>query len=822
MYSQEQVYAASLDYFNGNELAADVFVTKYPLRDDKGLFLDKTLDDRHRAIAKVFAEAEAKWDHDPIKLSEEDIYNLFRGEQYLLLQGGPLAAIGNKTYLQSSSNCFVIAAPYDSYGGICYTDEELAQLMKRRGGVGLNIDTIRPADAPVANAARTSSGIGAFQERYSNTCREVGQDGRRGAEIQLCSVHHPEINTFINIKRDKTKVTGANLTVTITDEFMEAVNIDQNYCQRFPVEPYFGCLPEIEKSVPAKDVWSQIVDAAWDNAEPGVAFIDTIRRNTPGNAYETIYASNPCGEIFMPPYDSCRLLVLNLVSYVKNPFTDFASFDFELFKQHARFALRILDDLVEVEIDLIGKIIAKIEADPEPMYIKIREIELWQKIKHTAEQYRRTGLGITGLADALAGLNIEYGSIASISMTEDIYKAMTTSAYAESYRLAAVRGPFPAFTYRKELNHPFLSRINEELFGVADLDLPRRNVALTTTAPVGSRSLMAKGFGNTFGVTSGLEPVWKIKSIRRKRITNNDLQTVVPDFVDALGDKWKNFAVNHSGYDYMKSIDPNRDCYVEAAAVYYRARVRLQAAAQKWVCHSISSTINLPKDVPKSTIDAIYKMAHEQELKGVTVYRDTCRDGILISDSIDSTDKPFVYMDSPKRPEKLKVDIHVVKSGDNALTILVGLLENKPFEVFILAQDLDVSNVTGDLFVVKTSKSNGQRAYALVDDKDTVLIPDVRVSRKQLSLDYHAIARLTSLLLRHHVSPQFVVEQLDKIAQSSSNAMHTCYSMLSRILKNYIPTDAKSSKSCPSCGNATLIYVEGCIQCSTCGFSKCG
>ncbi len=641
-YTREKSLEKSKEYFNNDSLAADVFVKKYALSDgDK--FYELTPSDMHKRIAKEFARIEAKY---PNPMSERQIFDLLDRFKYIVPQGSPMSAIGNNLQVQSTSNCFVVPSPHDSYGGILLTDQELVQIAKRRGGIGFDISTIRPRGMKTNNAAKTTDGIGVFMERYSNSTREVAQNGRRGALMLTISVHHPEILTFVNIKRDLQKVTGANISIRLSDEFMEAVEKDEDFELRWPVDAKD---PEIKESCPAGLVWEQIIASAHAAAEPGLLFWDTAKKMTPSDIYENLgfgsVSTNPCGEIILSPYDSCRLLLVNLLSFVKNPFTKDAFFDFGHYHEVVMMAQRLMDDMIDLELEKIDKIINKIENDPEPPHVKRAELDLWRKIRNACNDGRRTGLGITALGDTLAALNIRYGSEESIAVTEEIYKNLALGSYTMSIRLAEERGSFPVCDVSKEKDHPFIKRILDNLPSDVVSTYKkhgRRNIANTTTAPAGSVSCETQ-------TTSGIEPAYLLSYNRRRKLMHNE--DIEPDFVDELGDRWVEYKVYHHGF--KKWMEVTGKTEVEDSP-YYKAtsndidwvnKIKMQAAAQKWVCHAISNTTNVPEHTSVDVVKEIYMTGWKSGCKGVTVYRDNSRTGVLVQDKKQSKKYEIVTSD---------------------------------------------------------------------------------------------------------------------------------------------------------------------------------
>lgn len=834
-YTYSQVLENTTEYFKGDEFASKVFVDKYALQNTNGNYLELTPTDMHHRLAKEFARIESKY---PNPISEDRIFNLMDNFRYIVPQGSPMSAVGNPYQMQSLSNCFVIqgvhSEKFDSYGGIMLADQELAQIMKRRGGVGLDISGIRPKDTFTANAARTTDGIAVFMERFSNTCREVAQNGRRGAEMITISVNHPEIETFINIKKDLKKITGANISIRFNDEFMNAVKNNMQYDLRWPVD----CSPKhakIVKTVDAKCIWNQLINAAWTSAEPGVLFWDNVKQNTPSDIYEEegygSISTNPCGEIVLSAYDACRLLVLNLSSYVLNPFTKDAIFDFKMFKEHTIIAQRLMDDIIDLEIECIDRIINKIKNDPESEEIKSIELNLWKKIKTANINGRRTGLGITALGDCIAMLNVKYGSEKSIDITREIYRELAVGAHTSSCIMAKERGAFPVFNYSKEQNHKYLKKImNDAGEDIQDIwqNYGRRNIALTTTAPTGSVSTLTQ-------TTSGIEPAYLLSYVRRKKINPSDKNAKI-DFTDAMGDKWQEFTIYHHGVKKWMDITGEHDLtkspYWGATSndIDWVASVELQAAAQKSVDHSISKTCNLPNSATKEIVSQVYMRAWELGCKGFTVYRDGCRAGVLLSEeSAKSThtinDRPQNIENAmaPKRPIELSCDIKKAKVNGEAWTLFVGLLNGKPYEIFGgLSKYVDIPNKYKSGKIIKNGKNtDGLTTYNLIvgESDEQMKIKDIANIFENKT--HEAFTRMISLNLRHGTPIQYVVEQLtkDKYAEMTSFSK-----VVARVLKSYIKDGSKaaSEKKCASCGSeGTLIYQEGCMTCTSCKWSKC-
>ena len=825
-YSKSEVLERTTAYFENDELAPDVFM-KYALRDKDDNILEVDPDMMHRRLAKEFARVESKY---PNPMDESTIYELLKDFRDVVPQGSPMSGIGNPHQLQSLSNCFVVEQPHDSYAGILFTDQEQVQIMKRRGGVGFDISTIRPKGQPTSNAARTTDGIGVFMERFSNSCREVAQGGRRGALMLTIDCRHPEIETFIDIKRDLKKVTGANISIRFTDEFMQAVEDGKDFLLRWPVEAHPEEV-EICKTVNAKQVWDKFIDAAWSSAEPGALFWDTVVNQGIVDRYRDVgyktISTNPCGEIPLSPYDSCRLMVVNLTSFVINPFTSNAKFDYDRFTEVVGKAQRLMDDLVDLEIECVDRILEKIEKDPQPKQVKQIEWDLWKKIREAGSNGRRTGLGITGLGDALAALNVQYGSQLSIEMTEAIYHHLATGAHKSSCQLAAERGAFPVFDYSKEKDHPYLNRVMDAC-GVETLkkwkSTGRRNIALTTTAPVGSVSCLTR-------TTSGIEPAFMLSYKRRRKITQGDL-TSRHDYTDPMGDRWQEYTVYHHWFkkwmDVTGKTDPQESPYWGATAndIDWVKSVDIQAAAQKWIDHSISKTCNLPNTATRETVNDVYLQAWRSGCKGFTVYRDGCRTGVLVQ--VDEPKKEKKAEDGrlvPKRPKSLDCDIHraSIRNGDapESWLVLVGLLDEKPYEVFCgIPENIEIPKKYKSGTLVKNGKRDGITTYNLqvpVGDDDNLVFKDI------INLfdnpTQGAFTRTISLALRHDVPLHYVVEQLQKDKNSD---MFSFARVIARVLKGYIKDGTKSSeKGCPECGNSELVYQEGCLSCKACGYSKC-
>jgi len=826
MFSYETALSDSVQYFNGEELPAKVFVDKYALRDNEGNIVENTPDMTHRRLAKEFARIQAKKYKEP--LDEEAIYNLFYKFATIIPQGSPISAIGNNFQTLSASNCFVLDSPEDSYGGIMKADQELVQLSKRRGGIGIDLSKLRPSGSTTHNSSRTSTGIKSWMTRYSNSIREVGQGGRRGALMLTVSIHHPDIEAFITAKNNNTDVTGANISVKVTDEFLQAVENDTDYELRFPVDPKEKRI--FSKFVSAKKIWNLIIHQAWSRAEPGVLFWDNILNESIPDCYpgfESV-STNPCGEIVLNN-DSCRLFAINLFSCVINPYEANASFDYQRLFQLAQIAQRLMDDLVDIEIEKIEAILAKIDADPESTEVKSIERTLWEKLLNNCRNGRRTGLGITCLGDVIAAIGIKYGSDESITFTDFVYKVLKFGSYTESCRLAKELGPFPLWNWELEKDNPFINRIKDEKIklsgGINDAvwvhgwelynDIQkygRRNIANLTTAPTGTISMLAaliiksKYFHNT---TSGIEPLYTWKSYTRRKKGNPGDKEFRSDFVDQNGDHWMEFDVYHQGIEAWKMVSGKDDVkespYYQASAeeIVWTQRVKLQAVAQKHIDHSISSTVNLPNDVTEEEVSKIYNTAWKSGCKGITVYRDGCRTGVLIKKEDVKEESKILKTNAPKRPKSLKCDIHTISVNKNKFTVIVGLIDNVPYEVFCIKDFIEKAK-SGDLI------KRGKGQYILTTEDHEVELSNLLDDDSQ-----NALLRMISAALRHGADIQFVVEQLQK----TEGSMTSMTKSIARALKKYIHDGTSSGEQC-DCGTK-LVYQEGCLKCPSCGYSKC-
>lgn len=832
----------SVEYFDGDELAASVFITKYALTDDVGNILEGTPADMHRRLAREFARIENKYDNP---LTEDEIFSMLDRFKEVVPQGSPMAGIGNPYQIQSISNCFVIDSPEDSYGGILKTDQELVQIAKRRGGVGFDISTIRPKGLTTANAARTTDGIEVFMDRFSNSCREVAQGGRRGALMLTISVHHPQIRDFIKIKQDLKRVTGANISIRLTDEFMNAVKAGANVQLRFPVESTASHI--VTEDADAVSLWNDMIEAAHAAAEPGLLFWDNAKATTPSDIYEHegfgSVSTNPCGEIILSPYDSCRLMLVNLTSFVRDPWTSTASFNYNYFASIVQKTQRLMDDMIDLEIEQIDSILAKVSNDPETDSTKAIELELWTKIREQALKGRRTGLGITGLGDTLAMLGVQYGSQDSITETEKIYQWLSTHAYISSMVLAKERGAFEIHNAVLENGHIFLDRIFRSIDEMPRETIPsnfeyksyqmnqrwgRRNIAITTTAPAGSVSVLAQ-------TTSGIEPAFMLHYKRRRKVADSEAH----DFIDDIGDRWKEYNVYHHGFkqwiDTLSKEDlqmcTTKDLvksspYANATAneIDWVAKVEMQAAAQRWVCHAISNTTNVPENTAVSTINDIYTAGWESNCKGVTVYRDNCRSGVLVSTgSNDNTNAmSFSSHSAPKRPGTLDCDIHHTTIQGEKWTILVGLMDGKPYEIIGgLSELVEILRKYKEGRIIKHPRKSMNSIYDLAlgkNDNEIILKNIVSLFDNP---NYSSFTRIISLGLRHGAPIQYLVEQLQKDKDAD---LFSFSKVVARVLKNYIQDGTKTTaeKACPSCSATdSFSYQEGCVTCASCGWSKC-
>ena len=843
-YTYDEAFEASLQYFKGDELAARVWVNKYAVKDSFGNIFEKSPEDMHWRIANEVARIEAKYKNG---LNAQQLYELLDHFKYIVPQGSPMTGIGNDFQVASLSNCFVIGidGAADSYGAIIRIDEEQVQLMKRRGGVGHDLSHIRPKGSPVKNSALTSTGLVPFMERYSNSTREVAQVGRRGALMLSVSIKHPDSEAFIDAKMTEGKVTGANVSVKLDDAFMQAAVNGTPYKQQYPVD---SDQPVFTKEIDASALWKKIVHNAWKSAEPGVLFWDTIIRESVPDCYADLgyrtVSTNPCGEIPLCPYDSCRLLAINLYSYVVNPYTRDAYFDFDLFKKHVALAQRIMDDIIDLELEKIEKIIAKIDSDPESEEVKEAEKHLWEKIYKKSGQGRRTGVGITAEGDMLAAMGLRYGTEDATEFSEQVHKTIALEAYRSSVNMAKERGAFAIYDSEREKNNPFINRLKE-----ADPNLyeemkkyGRRNIACLTIAPTGTTSLMTQ-------TTSGIEPVFMPVYKRRRKVNPNDPQTHV-DFVDETGDAFEEYIVFHhkfvewmtvNGYDPTKRYTQEEIDELVEKSPYYKAtsndvdwlmKVKMQGRIQKWVDHSISVTINLPNDVDEALVNRLYVEAWRSGCKGCTVYRDGSRSGVLLSTKKDKKDKkeelppckpPTVV---EVRPKVLEAEVVRFQNNKEKWVAFVGLLDGHPYEIFTGLQDdeegisLPKSVTTGR--IIKNIDEEGNKRYDFQFENKRGYKTTIEGLSEKFNKEYWNYAKLISGVLRWRMPIDRVIKLVDSLQLDSEN-INTWKNGVERALKKYV-TDGTSAEGqkCPNCGNETLVYQEGCLICKTCGTSRCG
>ena len=845
-FTYDEAFEASLKYFNGDELAARVWVNKYAMKDSFGNIYEQSPADMHWRIANEVARIEQKYANP---MSAQEVFDLIDKFRYIIPAGSPMTGIGNNYQIASLSNCFVIGleGDADSYGAIMRIDEEQVQLMKRRGGVGHDLSHIRPKGSPVNNSALTSTGLVPFMERYSNSTREVAQDGRRGALMLSVSIKHPDSESFIDAKMTEGKVTGANVSVKITDEFMRAAVEDKPFIQQFPIE---SSNPDVTKEISAKKLWEKIVHNAWKSAEPGVLFWDTIIRESLPDCYADLgfrtVSTNPCGEIPLCPYDSCRLLSINLYSYVENPFTPEAKFNFDLFRRHVAAAQRIMDDIVDLELEKIDLIMKKVADDPQSMEVKGAETHLWEKIKSKSGKGRRTGVGITAEGDMLAALGLRYGSQEATDFSVEVHKTLALAAYRSSVTMAQERGAFEVFDAAREANNPFMLRIkeaDEQLYN--DIcQYGRRNIACLTIAPTGTTSLMTQ-------TTSGIEPVFMPVYMRRRKVNPND-EAVHVDFVDEVGDSFEEYIVYHrkfltwmevNGIDTTKKYSQEEIDQLVARSPYYKAtandvdwlmKVRMQGAIQKWVDHSISVTVNLPADVDEALVNKLYVEAWRSGCKGCTIYRDGSRSGVMISvskkekkegagNSVPPCKHPEV---TEVRPQVLECEVVRFQNNKEKWVAFVGLLNGYPYEIFTGLQDDDEGIVLPKTVtkgkIIKQVDENGRKRYDFQFENKRGYKTTVEGLSEKFNPEYWNYAKLISGVLRYRMPIEHVIRLVSSL-QLKSESINTWKNGVERALKKYITdgTEAKGQK-CPVCGQETLVYQEGCLICKNCGASRCG
>ena len=847
-YSYDEAFKASLEYFDGDELAARVWVNKYAMKDSFGHIFEQSPDDMHRRLATELARIEAKY---PNPVPMEEIKHLLDHFRYIVPAGSPMTGIGNDYQIASLSNCFVVGIDgnSDSYGAILKLDEEQVQLMKRRGGVGHDLSGVRPKGSPVKNSALTSTGIVPFMERYSNSTREVAQDGRRGALMLSISIRHPEAEDFIDAKMTEGKITGANVSVKIDDEFMRCAIDGAPYRQQFPIA---GDNPSTQQDIDAAALWKKIVHNAWRSAEPGVLLWDTILRESIPDCYadlgfETV-STNPCGEIPLCPYDSCRLLAINLYSYVVNPYTPEAYFDYDLFRKHVMLAQRLMDDIIDLEQEKIDRIIDKIKSDPQSDEVKHTELHLWEKIKRKTAQGRRTGVGITAEGDMIAAMGLRYGTQEATDMAVNVQRTLALAAYRSSVTMAAERGAFEVFDAGREANNPFILRIKEADPALYDdmVRFGRRNIACLTIAPTGTTSLMTQ-------TTSGIEPVFLPVYKRRRKVNPNDPQVHV-DYEDETGDCFEEYIVYHhkfltwmrvNGYDVNKRYTQAEIDDLVSKSPYYKAtandvdwlmKVRMQGAIQKWVDHSISVTVNLPSDVDEALVDRLYKEAWKSGCKGCTIYRDGSRSGVLVSTQ--KTDKKSKEAEAPaipqcqppqvteRRPEVLECDVVRFQNNKEKWVAFVGLLDGQPYEIFTGLQDDDEGIVLPKTVtkgrIIKTICPDGTKRYDFQFENKRGYKMTVEGLSEKFNKEYWNYATLISGVLRYRMPIENVIKLVGSLQLESEN-INTWKVGVTRALKKYVlDGTAAQGQKCPNCGHETLVYQEGCLICKHCGSSRCG
>lgn len=846
-YTYNEAFEASKKYFEGDELAARVWATKYALKDSQGNYFELTPDDMHRRIAREIARIERKYKNP---MDEQLLFDLMNHFRYLVPQGSPMAGIGNNLQVGSLSNCFVIGlnGEPDSYGGIIKIDEEQVQLMKRRGGVGHDLSHLRPKGAEVKNSALTSTGLVPFMERYSNSTREVAQDGRRGALMLTVSVKHPDSEAFVDAKMTEGKITGANVSLKIDDAFMQAAIEGKEYTQQYPIHAE---KPKYTQNIDATTFWNKIIHNAWQSAEPGVLFWDTIIRESLPDCYADLgfktVSTNPCGEIPLCPYDSCRLLAINLYSYVENPFTPNAKFNFSKFKEHVMYAQRMMDDIIDLEMEKIETIIAKIEADPETDEVKATELNLWKKIKDKTSQGRRTGVGTTAEGDMIAAMGLTYGTEEATKFSVEVHKTLALAAYRSSVMLASERGAFPVFDYKREVNNPFMNRLKEADPELYDLMVKygRRNIACLTIAPTGTTSILTQ-------TTSGIEPVFLPVYKRRRKVNANDKEVRV-DFVDESGDAFEEYVVYHPKFITWMNINgiEVKDNYTQeqideivAKSPYYKAtsndvdwlnKVKMQGAVQKWVDHSISVTINLPNDVSEDMVNKLYVEAWKSGCKGCTVYRDGSRSGVLIS--LKSEKKKTTENAEPnpadengfvthKRPIELDADVVRFQNNKEKWIAFIGLIDGKPYEIFTGIADDDEGifcpKSVSKGKIIKVIDENGQKRYDFQFVNKRGFKTTIEGLSEKFNPEFWNYAKLISGVLRYRMPIAQVLKLVGSL-ELDNQSINTWKVGVERALKKYLPNGEKASgQTCPNCGQESLVYQEGCLICTNCGTSRCG
>jgi len=837
-YNHEEVLIATTEYFKGDTLAANVWMNKYALKDSDGHLYELTPTEMHHRIAGEIARIEKRY---PDPLSEEEIFEVLDKFKYIIPAGSPMAGVGNPHQISSLSNCFVIGndGDSDSYGGILKIDQEQVQLMKRRGGVGHDLTHIRPGGSPVKNTALTSTGVVPFMERYSNSTREVAQDGRRGALMLSIGIKHPDSEQFIDAKMESGKVTGANISIKLDDEFMQAVKQDKTYKQQYPIN---SSKPKYEKEVDARKLWDKIIHNAWSSAEPGILFWDTvIRESIPDNyadyGFKTV-STNPCGEIPLCPYDSCRLLAINLYSYVENPFTEKAIFNGDLFIKHVSIAQRMMDDIVDLEVEKVEAILAKIDADPEEDEVKYVERRLWEKIREKSLQGRRTGIGITAEGDMLAALGLRYGSDAAIEFSTEVHKLLAIETYRSSVNLAESRGAFPIYESKREINNPFIERIKGEAPAVYEKmeKVGRRNISMLTIAPTGSVSICTQ-------TTSGIEPVFMVSYKRRRKVNPNDKNAVVSS-VDEVGDTWEEYNVFHpkfevwldiNGYDVAevkakpdeelnKIIEKSPYYLASSADIDWLNKVKMQGDIQKWVDHSISVTVNVPENATEELVGKIYQTAWESGCKGMTIYREGSRSGVLIANDKKTDDKDlFIETKAPSRPKVIEADVIRFQNNYEKWIAVIGKINNKPYEIFTgPAEDFFVAPWVEKGWVIKSKVKDEPTRYDFqFEDKQGYKQTYAGLSRS-FDQTFWNYAKLISGVLRHGMPLNYVIDLISNLNLDDDD-INTWKNGVVRALKRFVPDGTVAIDTlCSECGEDTVVYEDGCLICKACGHTKCG
>jgi len=805
MTDNGKIKHSCLEYFKNDDLAANVWLTKYALKDKEGNLLEETPNDMHRRLAKEFARVEKKFGGKN-KLSESDIYNFLKDFKYIVPQGSPMFGIGNNHVNVSLSNCVVVEPPKDNVSSIIEAGKELANLMKRRAGVGIDISKLRPENTPVNNSARTTSGAWTFADFYSYVCRMIGQNGRRGALMITMDVRHPDIEKFVTMKHDLRKVTGANVSIKISDSFMEAVEKGEEFTLQFPVGSE---TPTVSRHIDAKKLWNEIVKSATKTAEPGILMWDNIIKNLPAHEYEQFktVCTNPCSEIPLSAYDSCRLISINLKNFVKKNFTDEAYFDFDYYKEVIKAAMRLSDDLVELEIEKLENII-RISDTPS-------EKQLWRNLLNACQNGRRTGLGTHGLADALAGLKLAYDSPEALKVVDLIYKTLKESAYSSSIELAKERGSFPVYNWEKERNNAFICSLPKKIQQQIE-KFGRRNISILTNAPTGSVSILSQ-------TSSGIEPVFRNVYKRRRKLNHNE-QDIKADFIDDLGDRWKEYDVmHHSAQECLAILNISEipSYFVESDAIDWEQRIRVQAVIQRHIDHAIASTINLPKGTTPEVVSRLYQLGWELGLKGITVYVDGSRSGVLLAKQENIENKKTLYHCAPKRPDTIECDIHHTTIKGEKWTILVGLLDGEPYEVMGgLSNLIEIPKkyIKGTIKKHRFKTKDSRYDLTFGEDKNEVVIRDI--IKVFDNPDNSVFTRMISLALRHGAKPSFLMEQLLRTKESEMFSFSRC---LARIMKTYIPDgETRTDKHCSQCGAEGMVYQDGCKVCKGCGYAKCG